>query len=213
MRHFSAFLRQVRDLKERASALEAEVHYARLDAVLNALGVLQETLTYRDLGKALGVFSAKLGAMLGRRMQDDHANGEPLSSALIVNRNTGISSPGFFDMACSLGYVFPNNEEFWREQRDRSFDRFNEATITMMLNTGLTDEEQEKMERVDGVIASTMIEAGVTDRPIWSAETVDGRRVIRLRTASRILLELTDAEMAETSVERLAAKVKNNLAR
>jgi hypothetical protein len=124
MRHFSAFLQQIRDLNDRASGFEADVHYARLDAILNALAVSRQTLTYRELGKALGVFSAKLGPMLGRRVQDDHANGEPLSSALIVNRNARVSSPGFFEMARSLGYVFNNDEQFWREQRDRCFDRF-----------------------------------------------------------------------------------------
>jgi hypothetical protein len=213
MRHFSAFLQQVRDLKDRASGFEAEVHYARLDAILNALGVMQETLTYRELGKALGVFSAKLGAMLGRRLQDDHASGEPLSSALIVNRNTGISSPGFFEMARSLGYVFNDNDQFWREQRDRCFDRFNEATVSMTLNTGLTDEEQEKVERADRAIATAMIAAGVVERAAWAAEPLNGRRVIRLRTGSRIVLELTEAELAKSSEVTLVDMVRNRLAR
>ena len=211
MRHFSAFLHQVREMRERAAGIEAEVYYARLDAVLNALGLVQSTMTYRDLGKVLGASSAKLGAMLGRRMQDDHASGEPLSSALIVNRNTDISSPGFFDMARSLGYVFTNNEQFWREHRDRCFDRFNEVTISMMLNTGLTDEEQEKVERADSKIASAMIDAGVTGRAAWASEAVDGQRVIRLQIANRILLNMTEAEFADMSDASLVARVRDRL--
>ena len=166
-------------MKDRASGLEVRGAYARLDAVLSALSLAQRTITYRELGKILGVFSAKLGAILGRRIQDDHANGEPLSRALIVNKNTGISSPGFFEMARSLGYTFSETEQFWREQCERCFARFNEVTIGMMLNTGLTDDEQEKVEAVDQAIASAMLGAGVTDRAAWAGETANGRRVIR----------------------------------
>jgi siroheme synthase len=146
-------------------------------------------------------------------MQDDHANGEPLSSALIVNRNTGISSPGFFEMARSLGYVFNDNEQFWREQCDRCFDRFNDATVSMTLSTGLTDEEQEKIDRADNAIAAAMIAAGVVERAAWAGETLNGRRVVRLRTGDRIVLELTEAELAESSEVTLVEKVKNRLAR
>jgi hypothetical protein len=212
MRHFSAFLRQLRNFKDSASGLEAEVHYARLDAVLNTLGVVQQSLSYRDLGKALGVFSAKLGAMLSRRMEDDHANGEPLSSALIVNRNTGISSPGFFDLARSMGYQFADPEQFWRDQCERTFDRFNEATVSMTLNTGLTDDEEEKVERADAAIAGALIEAGITDRAVWSSESFRGKRLVRLRTASRVILDLTEAEMAKLSAESLVARLKDELA-
>lgn len=213
MRHFTAFLNQVRDMKERTAGFEADLHYARLDAVLNALSLAQTTMTYRELGKVLGIFTAKLGAMLGRRMQDDHANGEPLSSALIVNRNTGVSSPGFFDMARSLGYTVGNTEAFWGEQRDRCFDRFNEATIGMMLNRGLTDEEQEKADHIDQAIASAMIDAGVTDRAMWEADETTGRRVIRLRTGNRIVLEVSGTELVESSNASLVAKVTGRLAR
>lgn len=212
MRHFSLFLQQIRDLKDSASGFEAEIHYARLDSVLNTLAAAQETLSYRDLGKALGVFSAKLAAMLGRRMEDDHENGEPLSSALIVNRNTGISSPGFFDMARTLGYKFKSSEEFWRKQCEEVFSRFNGATISMTLDMGLSDDEEDKVELADAAIASALIEAGIRDRAIWSSETLDGQRVVRLRTANRVILQLTEGEMAELSAKKLVMRIKNDLA-
>jgi len=211
MRRFSAFLQQVRDMKDRASGFEAEVHYARLDAVLNALAQVQSTMTYRDLGKVLGVFSAKLGAMLGRRMEDDHASGEPLSSALIVNRNTEISSPGFFEMAQSLGYMVDDHKQFWQEQCNGCFDKFNPATVSMMLNSGLTDEEQEKVERADQDIANAMIQAGVTSRAIWTCESVSGQRFIRLRTPNRVVFELSESEFALMSEADLVARIRNRL--
>src|SRR5438445_1228757 len=119
MRHFHSFLQQVRNLNELAARFEAEIHYCRLDAVVNTLTILKETCTYWKLGKSLGVSSAHLAAMLGRRMEDDHANAETeaLSSALIVN-STGKSGPGFFEKARSLGYPFKDEEKFWKWHRD-----------------------------------------------------------------------------------------------
>jgi hypothetical protein len=208
VRHFTSFLNQVRDLKERAAGLEAEVHYGRLDAVLNALCITQITLPYRDLAKILGVFSARLGAMLGRRMEDDHANQEPLSSALIVNRNTGISSPGFFEMARSLGYVIHDPQQFWQQQCDACFARFSEVTIGLLLNTGLLDDEQEKVERIDSAIATVMIQAGITDRAVWSGETSNDRRVLRLRIGNRTAMELPEREFAAMPDDQVVARLR-----
>lgn len=198
-------------MKELTSNIEAEVHYARLDAVLTALSATQTTLTYRELGKCLGIFSARLAAMLGRRMEDDHANGLPLSSALIVNRATGRSSPGFFEMARSLGYAIQEEEQFWKDQVYACFSQFAEVTISMMLNSGLSDAEQEKVERLDQAIASAMIDAGVTSRASWSGETVNGRRVIRLRIGDRVVMQMREDEFSDVSDEQLLAQLKSRL--
>jgi len=212
MRHFQAFLQQVRDLNELGSRFEAEVHYCRLDAVLNTLATLQETCTYRDLGKALGIFSARLAAMLGRRMQDDHANGEPHFSALIVNRATGRSSPGFFEKARSLGYVVENEEEFWKAQRIACYERFMDpAIVSMALETNLLDDERERVERLDNQIAAAIFDAGLRDRPFWCREIEGGRPVIRLRIGKWAALTLTPEEFAGLTDDALISKLRSRL--
>jgi len=77
-------------------------------------------ITYRGTAKPIGIFSAGLAPYLGMIQDDDHANGRPLLSALVVSKQTEMPSSGFFTHARSLGYNIPETPEgelgFWKGQ-------------------------------------------------------------------------------------------------
>lgn len=104
-------------IKQETSELADDITYQRFCGAINAVAAVGATITYKPLGKAIGLFSAHLSPLLARRMEEDHAAGRSLSCALVVNANK-MSSAGFFQKARQLGYQFTDEAAFWVQQRD-----------------------------------------------------------------------------------------------
>lgn len=49
-----------------------------------------------------------LAETLGEIMKEDHDQGRPLSTALVVSVRTDLPGKGFFEYARNLGYQIPN---------------------------------------------------------------------------------------------------------
>ena len=74
----------------------------------------------RDVPEIEGPQSHALAEMLGEIGQRCHSEGLPLLSALVVNKDTGMPGPGFFEAAVRLKLLTSSNararDEFWLRQ-------------------------------------------------------------------------------------------------
>ena len=79
----------------------------RIRAYLTELARRRDTITYRDLAKALEVQPPntirQVAEALEVLMQEDHVNGAPFIAALVVSKvRNGLPAPAFFSFARSL---------------------------------------------------------------------------------------------------------------
>ena len=79
----------------------------RIREYLKELARRRDTITYRDLAKALEVQPPntihQVAEALEVLMQEDHVNGAPFIAALVVSKvRNGLPAPAFFSFACSL---------------------------------------------------------------------------------------------------------------
>lgn len=79
--------------------------------------------------------------------------------------------------------------------------------VTMMLNTGLDEVEQDKVERLDGPISSAFIRAGRTDRVFIQGRIDGGRRMIEFRGMSGTLAIVHAADFLAATNEEAVAMV------
>ena len=80
----------------------------RIRGYLTELARRRETITYRDLAKALEVQPPntihQVTNALEVLMQEDRANGAPFLAAMVVSKaRNGLPAPAFFSFARSLG--------------------------------------------------------------------------------------------------------------
>lgn len=88
----------------------------------------QAPMAYSDVSKGLvGVtvdphYGGTMSHLLGELQDEDHAAGRPLLSALVVTKEDGQPSAGFWRKADSLGYTVGDRDAFWIEQLARLRD-------------------------------------------------------------------------------------------
>ncbi len=80
----------------------------RVRSHLRVLASRRETITYRDLAKALELQPPntihRVTEALEVLIHEDHEDGAPLIAALVVSKvRGGVPAPGFFQLARSLG--------------------------------------------------------------------------------------------------------------
>ncbi len=80
----------------------------RIRAYLTVLARRRDTITYRDLARALEVQPPntihQVAEALEVLMQEDHGNGAPFIAALVASKvRNGLPTPAFFSFARSLG--------------------------------------------------------------------------------------------------------------
>ena len=80
----------------------------RIRVYLTVLAHRRETITYRDLAKALEVqppsIIRQVAHALEVLMQEDHGSGAPFLAAMVVSKaRNGLPAPVFFSFARSLG--------------------------------------------------------------------------------------------------------------
>lgn len=96
---------------------------ARLDGALRTHLLINNCLIrYIAISKPIGLFSAKLGHLLGRLQEIDYTNGKPMISSLVVNSN-GFPGEGYFDNARALGITIPETRKaeslFWHSELNK----------------------------------------------------------------------------------------------
>jgi hypothetical protein len=98
-------------------ALSEIVAAARLGRTLT-YGDLAEVTAFPRTGTNMGV---ELGHLLGEICEDEHKQGRPLLSAIVVTQK-GVPGPGFFKLARHLGRLSGSSPEaeaaFWMAERD-----------------------------------------------------------------------------------------------
>lgn len=93
-----------------AAARDYLVHAARFHQVVD----------YGDVYRAMGTGRGYIGQVLDELNRREHAAGRPLLSAIVVTKQGGAPSRGFFTVATELGvYEGGDKQSFWTEQRDR----------------------------------------------------------------------------------------------
>ena len=83
-------------------------------------------ILYGEVFKLMGLkagnhAAAEAGHLLGEISERCHLQGEPMLSALVVNKDTGIPGEGFYTLAKSLGKLeqnapLPRLKEFWQSE-------------------------------------------------------------------------------------------------
>lgn len=98
--------------------LERHVQAAR-DYLVHAAHYHQ-VVDYSHVYRAMGTGRAYIGQVLDELNRREHAAGRPLLSAIVVTKEGGAPSRGFFTVATELGlYDGGDKQSFWTEQRDR----------------------------------------------------------------------------------------------
>lgn len=81
---------------------------------------LRLLVTYGEVTRSLNCLpnGGQLGQALRLITEDDHRNGRPLSTAVVVNSKEKIPGEGFFTQCLELGYQFSeaDRDDFWRGQ-------------------------------------------------------------------------------------------------
>lgn len=85
-----------------------------------------ETMTYGDIAPILGLppsgnyMGVEIGKLLDEINEDEHGQGRPMLSALVVGTR-GMPGDGFFKLARALGRLQENAKEaerhFWRQEK------------------------------------------------------------------------------------------------
>jgi hypothetical protein len=104
--------------------MKTVVRAAEVRGIIKFHALYRKTVTYREVSESLGLFcgGADFFKLLGMVSREDHRKGQPLSSAIVVSKGTGVPSYGFFDHAQRIGAFDPNaqsKEEFWLDQMQR----------------------------------------------------------------------------------------------
>jgi hypothetical protein len=104
------------------------IHPAIYDALIG-IARERETVTYGEIGRQANLDMMKpphravLGLMLDEIDRHEHAAGRPLLSAVVVLKQTGVSSRGFFACARTLGVeTGPDERDFWAAELRRVYD-------------------------------------------------------------------------------------------
>ena len=90
----------------------------------------------------------------------------------------------------------------------------NAAKITMLLyGDGLSPNETQRLEHLDGPIVEALLEAGINARAMWSGATTGNGRLLRLDVAGhpRPIFEIDAAALPETSDADLLSSFRNTL--
>ena len=104
----------------------------RIRGYLTELARRRETITYRDLAKALEVQPPntihQVTNALEVLMQEDRANGAPFLAAMVVSKaRNGLPAPAFFSFASSLGRLKgsdtgPETHAYYTGELNRAWD-------------------------------------------------------------------------------------------
>ncbi len=91
-------------------AVTAEIRREKVRAIINYCKNIGVTVNYIPLAKACGMFSGgtDLAKTLGDIMKEDHEQGQPLTTAIVVSVRTDLPGKGFFEYARNLGYQIPH---------------------------------------------------------------------------------------------------------
>lgn len=86
----------------------------------------KQLTNYRTPAQAMGLFSAGLGGHLEELFKLNVELKEPLYGSLVVNKESGLPSKGFFDAAIrhKLQSKFDSEkvqEEYWNQEKERVF--------------------------------------------------------------------------------------------
>lgn len=70
-------------------------------------------------------FSALMNHLLGAILEEEHTAGRPLLTSIVTHKDGDKEpGPGFYEMARSLGYRFPEPYVFWATQVQDVFTRY-----------------------------------------------------------------------------------------
>ena len=117
-------------MKGKSMSAKQENLVERIGKILDFCRNRHLLITYIELARLVGhpSWSSYLAQALGEIQKIDHANNQPLRSALVIkagkmNTQYGEVEPGtrrpgdgFFLYARKLGYDFTSDEHFWRQQ-------------------------------------------------------------------------------------------------
>jgi hypothetical protein len=79
-----------------------------------------QVVDYSDVYRAMGTGRAYIGQVLDELNRREHAVGRPLLSAIVVSKQGGAPSRGFYAVATELGlYAGGDKQEFWTEECKR----------------------------------------------------------------------------------------------
>ena len=91
-------------------------HNAVYDRLIRAARA-REFVHYGELAKMLGIdmdnphFGAQVGKVLGRISEDEVAAGRPMTSAIVVSKDSMLPGAGFFKLAQELHRTDPGEDE------------------------------------------------------------------------------------------------------
>jgi hypothetical protein len=102
---------QIRDMLIKAAENRKVVHYAEVGRLLN---FSMDNPSHR----------VELGSILGEISTEEHENGRPLLSAVVVHKEDHLPGEGFFNLAKELGKQRPDedNDTFYVNELQRVFD-------------------------------------------------------------------------------------------
>jgi hypothetical protein len=97
----------------------------------------QKKLNYADVARIMGIhetgnyMGAETGHLLGEISENEHNNGRPLLSAVVVKINTGIPGDGFFTLACQLHKLEENTtpeqkKVFWKNELNQVYEKWSD---------------------------------------------------------------------------------------
>ncbi len=97
-----------------------ERHVAAAREYLTYAARFHQTVDYGDVYRAMGSGRGYISQVLDELNRREHANGRPLLSAIVVSKQGGAPSRGFYTVADELGlYSGGDRHEFWIEERAR----------------------------------------------------------------------------------------------
>ena len=91
----------------------------------------RRVLSYAEVGEVLNLdmdnphHRREIGRILGEISTEEHNNGRPLLSAVVVHRENHRPGPGFFSLARELGIQGPDedDETFYTNELNRVFNQ------------------------------------------------------------------------------------------
>ena len=96
----------------------------RIADILYGVASGEGLIQYTPLGRRIGVRPDHLGQFLDQASTRAAERGEPLWSALVVSKESGQPSSGFYVLARRLRieYADLGNETLWQQERQRCYD-------------------------------------------------------------------------------------------
>ena len=96
----------------------------RIADILYGVASGEGLIQYAPLGKRIGVRPDHLGQFLDRVSSRAAERGEPLWSALVVSKERGQPSDGFYGLARRLRSEYQDfdDESLWKQERQRCYD-------------------------------------------------------------------------------------------